>query len=157
MRRSIVSLLLALSLLIASGEARANWQYSRWGMTPDQFAKQSAGSAFVVPPDQSRTRGGSPCLIDGNYLSGSTSFRLSGCFTQNALSLVVLTFPQKASRHDAGELISALTARYGTPTATRPNYMWTDLKGGNQIELYNVELTQLLEVLYFPLKVGGGL
>ena len=44
------SLLTAIVLLVLlASEARANWEYTKWGMTPNQVVRASRGSVEVVP------------------------------------------------------------------------------------------------------------
>jgi hypothetical protein len=131
--------------------ARADWQYTKWGMTPDQVVSASNGSASIVPPN-----GG--CPVQGTYKSGSQVFSMSACFDNNGLNQIELDM-ENATPSDAQQILAALTAKYGNPTpGDNPTaYQWTDLGSDNQIILWDFSLSGRVLIFYKPTLTGNGL
>ena len=147
----------AAAVLATASHACADWQYTKWGMTAEQFAQASNGAATLVPYDPWQARDGKECIIKGTYQSEEQEFQLTGCFGRKSLNLVVLTVSGKVSRRDVAELVSSLSAKYGTPSAIQQNYKWTDLKNGNRIELHDFAAIEQVEIFYMPIRTGNGL
>lgn len=65
-------------LLLAAAPARAHWEYTRWGMTPEQVAQASRGAVRVIPPSARKP------LPDTDLTAAA-----EGSFTDGALRLLV--------------------------------------------------------------------
>jgi len=149
---SLVFLTIAITLTLCSS-AQADWQYTTWGMSPEQMVEASKGSAIIVPADPQQSRYGFDCVVKGSYQSGYTAFSLTGCFDNQHLKVIVLTFPGQPSSADLDDIVSALSAKYGSPV----DGVWTDQNGGNQIHVNCMLSIGVLEILYMPLTTGSGL
>ncbi|MGE4047070.1 MAG: hypothetical protein AB7F35_19565 [Acetobacteraceae bacterium] len=76
MQRFLLVALLAAGL---AGTARADWQYTRWGMTPEQVVRASGGKVSVLPKADRRR------VEDANLETSAT-----GTFQDGTLSLRVM-------------------------------------------------------------------
>src|ERR1700744_2220675 len=47
-----IALAFAAAVLLFTSAARADWQFTRWGMTPDQVVKASRGAAHNASSDE---------------------------------------------------------------------------------------------------------
>ncbi|GAC1339747.1 MAG: hypothetical protein NVS2B16_26930 [Chloroflexota bacterium] len=150
------------AIALSATGARADWQYTKWGMSPEQFARASHGAASVVPFNQKSVRDGKSCLIQGGYQTDAQNYKLTGCFVGQDLALIVLNLPHPASPSDMINTVSALTAKYGQPTNIHTDhvgslYTWIDQQSHNQIQASWIGSINMLDVYYTPIKVGSGL
>lgn len=160
-----ISSFLVFAVLFTFGSisiAKANWQYTRWGMTPDQVVHASKGTASEVPFDPQTSINGLKCVVQGTYQSGSQLFSLSACFDDQGLQMIALSISTGVTLGEIQEFSSALSAKYGTGTpggssGILPTTIWTDQKDGNQIELEDLTSIGQLMILYTPLAAGNGL
>lgn len=118
MRLSVKALQLSVGLFcfVASAlPAAADWQYTRWNMTPDQVMSASKGQlkrCALGCPGQSSPK--YDALLEGEYQSGEFRFKVYALFEKgtNKLSLMHLNLLQP---DQAYSLIGALTTKYGKP------------------------------------------
>jgi hypothetical protein len=75
---------IALPLLLVT-PAHANWQYTKWGMTPEQVIDASGNTVSKIPADQQRgkSRPGFVGLLSGVYSTGDFSFRVDFQFVKD--------------------------------------------------------------------------
>jgi len=143
---------LALAALvgIVSSPAHAHWQYTTWGMTPEQVIAASGGS--LVPGDcatsaqDNSTKGAVGEFVAGDYRSSASFwFKPSGLST---VSLALRSAPQCMS------LQRDLLAKYGEPVeqsgASVQRRMWADRDNDNRVTFINTGLSYC-ELQYAPL------
>lgn len=105
----------SLVVVFATGSASADWQYTKWGMSPAQV--QAASKGQLQPCDQRcdghKTATVIPRLV-GPYKSGEFSFTAFAIFDpSNKLTKVMLD-----TKGDVGWAIAlALKAKYGEPAS----------------------------------------
>src|SRR5215472_17354015 len=109
---------LAVAIIVAGPlDAHADWQYTRWGMTPEQVMAASAGQLKAC--DEACKGQDTNIQIArflGPYQSGLFKFTAYMLFDRrsNTLAQVTLGLNQP---NDAGALIGALRLEYGEPVA----------------------------------------
>jgi len=117
MQRAVATLAIVLVLVGQAAPARADWQYTRWGMTQQELL--AAGTGQVVPagpaeaktaPEQFEAIGKAP------YRAGDFAFEALFLARDGRLALVRLRLLDP-SRCDALE--DSLKARYGPPRERR--------------------------------------
>src|SRR5471030_2630105 len=107
------------ALTIFGSNARADWQYTRWGMSPEAMEKASAGKTGRVASDPSQSRSGLSRMVKGAYQSGNQEFSLSGYFYANRRLRMIALSITLPSPSQAGDVRGALVAKYGPPTIVR--------------------------------------
>lgn len=149
--------LITISLALAANGARADWDYTRWGMSPAE-AKQAAQRDSVREIDPSKWRAlstfvGTTCKlsISAREIAGII-FEVRLCFDEtNRLNAVHLY----TDGDRFFEVDRALRAAYGTPInqdgGALPVRQWRDAEKGNTIRLLRVTSTI---VEYRPLPKG---
>lgn len=109
---SLVAVFVTLSV-----PARADWKFTKWGMTPEQVVEASAGAARMSTPDEvsenSPADGSAKALATMPYDAGDIHFNVAFDFGRdNKLRVIVLT----VTSGDIGyKLQNALVAKYGAP------------------------------------------
>jgi len=105
---------LVLAVLLVTRSARADWQYTRWGMTPEQVVAASDGKAELLP-EKRRPR--VPPLVTvamGEFLDGPLQLRTVFSFSIERGGLECVSYG--VSNHDDDEAFrAALVGRYGPP------------------------------------------
>lgn len=98
------------------GVAAADWEYTRWGMTPQQVVDASAGSAAPIATEESEGKKlvpeGTPPALKSAWRTGD--FRFTAYFyfdDSDALTRVILDLEDGDDRGVMG----ALVERYGEP------------------------------------------
>jgi hypothetical protein len=147
--RSAVVLLVTLSPIAAC----ADWQYTKWGMTPEQTAQASKGQ--LRPCDASckgYTSAGATAKLMGSYKTGDFSFVAYTIFdASNRLNKVLLDM--KPSNGYA--LAAALRNKYGEPASrTRSSVMeintWRDQKDQITLLIIGDGTSGLVNLTYQP-------
>lgn len=115
--RRTISIALVVAMNVAPLEAHADWQYTRWGMTPEQVMAASTGQLKACD----KTCKGRDTSIQiarflGPYQPGPFKFTAHMIFDtrNNALAQVLLDLNRP---NDTDALIDALMLKYGTPIA----------------------------------------
>jgi hypothetical protein len=126
--RVLASGWLALAMMTAV-PAAADWQYTKWGMTPEQVIKaahsRSKQVARLVDQQQKAAedagRVAQKALLSGDWSSGRFQFEVRFFFdSHRKLASVELTL---ANSENEGDLINELTKRYGAPVASDSSVM----------------------------------
>jgi hypothetical protein len=101
------------AVLIASvSPASAAWQYTTWGMTPDQVIRAAHAGMNEVDPSTRSSVDGDKILLETPYAAGTFNFTAGFAFdSTNHLDRVRLVLQSG----DAAELHVALAKRYGEP------------------------------------------
>lgn len=152
MRLTVACILGALAL---ASPLAANWQYSKWGMSPAQVAGASHGKA-TEPTDEEKAAGsedGNVPLLKAPWHSGSFEFTAYFYFTRGKakrLTHVSLTL----EKGDGHELLGALRQKYGKALSsdegqTMTLEVWH--RNGDQIT-YKAVVDKLFSVIYQSLR-----
>jgi hypothetical protein len=118
-----------------SSAAEANWQFTSWGMTPDQVAIASHGAS--------------------SYAFGNYTFKVDYSYDNGKLSTVSLTL---SNPYGCGSLISDVSVKYGQPVGIdRPipsitKIKWADQQGGNTVQVSKLDDACFL--IYRPVQNG---
>ncbi|HVT59301.1 MAG TPA: hypothetical protein VHR45_12975 [Thermoanaerobaculia bacterium] len=111
---------LALGMVTAT-PAVADWQYTKWGMTPEQVIKAAHSKSRQITRLVERQQGaaedagrvGQKALLSGEWSSGRFEFEVHFFFNpRRKLASVELTL---ANSEDEHVLANELTKRYGVP------------------------------------------
>jgi hypothetical protein len=157
------------ALLCAGSTARADWQYTKWGMTESQLSAVTKGSVIrTVPPHQT---GGNTLDVKADVVMtsgvnlGSMYYTVHYYFRSDRLAMVALTPKTEQEGVETGRL---LETKYGPPEREQrmgknegwPGCIirrrWRSEKDGNLITFLDRCGTQS-EVRYEPLNVNTGL
>jgi hypothetical protein len=102
------------ALLVWAVPARADWQYTKWGMTPEQVIEASGGSVSKIPEAQrkGRSRPNFIGLLSGAYSAGDFQFKVDFQFSRNLLEMIGMNL----IAYDRCErLKNTLLSKYGAP------------------------------------------
>ena len=94
----------------------ADWQYTKWGMTPEQVINSSKRS--VVPTNnkekssQSASDGSNKALLTTQYESGKFKFTVYFLFDKNSSELTYVHLLLNDKKFNS-ELLGATTSKYG--------------------------------------------
>jgi hypothetical protein len=123
---------LGLAMLALSAPAAADWEKTKWGMTPQQVK-----TAMGATPGPGIAGDNMPGYVVGNvgtWAKGTFSFRAVYYYRSNALALVLL----ELKSGDCAALRSSLVATHGTPAIAQRNAVfestiWRDKVRNEQI------------------------
>jgi len=104
-----------LALLALPRPAAADWEYTKWGMTPEQVVKASTGAVLET---RARPAGGDSGLeirAEGEFVSGSLRFDVSFGFDNGGRLAFVTYSIDRASQNAL--LLDWLIRRHGEPQA----------------------------------------
>lgn len=116
------------SILIASSPAKADWQFTKWGMSPDQVQKASpvklSSGDYCPVNNKNNSSGYYQVKYATDWNVGSMKFIACFLFADNKLRIVNLF--SKNVNQDV--LIRGLSQKYGQPKIdkfyTSTNYKW---------------------------------
>lgn len=114
---SMTRIALVSMMLLMTPAAHADWQFTHWGMTPDQVVSASRGAAKLVP--QKDRPQGLPMLTaaTGEYQDGPLTLRVTFQFNVASNGLACVSYG--VNSHDNDEAFkAALIKRYGPPQQT---------------------------------------
>jgi hypothetical protein len=112
MKRTLV--LVVVGMLLIAPASRADWQYTHWGMTPEQVVAASKGSVKLLPEKNRPRLGPFVTAAEGEYKDGSLELRTVFRFNTATNGLVCVDFGV-GNHIDDDALKAALTKRYGPP------------------------------------------
>jgi hypothetical protein len=120
---------------LATG-ARADWEYTRWGMTPDQVVAASGGAVGLGAPPEGKTYERLEGLARGRHQVDGATFDAYFHFDQaGGLAKVAL---ERTGGTACTVLLSQMMTRYGNPErSTRTNFAtietWRDATRKNLV------------------------
>jgi hypothetical protein len=142
------------TFLLAPSVVSADWQFTRWGMGPEQVIDAGRGAGFSLERDKN----GEALNLKG-YSSGQLRFDLvSFRFGPQGLRAIQLMVGIVQAPGIALRLREALISKYGSPSGRNGETdIWRDEAGNNLISLACPTLGCWLE--YKPLRSSdaGGL
>jgi hypothetical protein len=159
-------IIVAIRLLWAM-PAYADWQYTKWGMTPEQVVDASGGSGSKIPLSQQggKSRLGFTALLVGRYTLGDFSFDLDFQFAKTGLEMVAMELtPYSYDR--CKRLENTMLSKYGSPFEgergdslgpLNTRMVWHDRQGGNSVLFSNVREVKVCHVTYERLESARGL
>lgn len=147
--------LLPLSALLLASPAYADWQYTRWGMTPEQVTAASSGKVTVGPGDPQEEYPSAKIGASGDYSNGEFSFKAKFYFANGKLVDVRLKLVSADLVGDGYKIKNALDGRYGKPFSESGGLMpiitYQDAENNNRIDLVMIgNRSTMLE--YRPLR-----
>ncbi|MGO4686197.1 hypothetical protein [Hyphomicrobium sp. 2TAF46] len=152
---------LAAAIAVCSQPVAAHWQYTRWGMTPDQVISASKNTAHIASDPAMHGTAEARNLLDGKYRSQGFDFDINFLFdTSNKLSHVSL---QLVTPADCPVLQGKLSNIYGSPkTSVTPIInlaKWWDKPHGNVLVLMQIgdDSCKLQYMKYEEAGAEGGL
>jgi hypothetical protein len=102
------------ALLIAPPAAHADWQYTKWGMTPDQVVAASGGKAKLLPAKQRPRIPPLETAASGEFQDGALELRTTFSFNTDGGGLACVFYG--LTSHDGDEAFkTGLISRYGQP------------------------------------------
>jgi hypothetical protein len=127
-RLSLAIAMIVIPVCLWPVTAFANWQYTKWGMSPEQVVSASHGIATVTSDQERRSNDpvGSTdtTLLSAPYQSGSYKFTAYFYFSKESrLSFVELHLVSG----DSNSLIGSLRNKYGNPTSEDNSSVLTSL------------------------------
>lgn len=143
--------LIAGAMMLAASPVAANWQFSRWGMTPTEVIQSSGGTAHAGDGAASAQQDGSTSDVAGTYEAGGRTFTSMFYFQAGRLVSVVLETRNApdcvATEHD-------LEAVYGAPAertkGVADTWLWLDRQKDNRVKMIIVS-GLYCELQYSPL------
>ena len=140
-------------LFLYSANVYADWQYTKWGMSPDEVIIASEGKATANDLVKNESIADYAELVKSNYTTGRLKFRVVFLFDKitNKLDVVRLELIEPLL---VGRLFDALSSKYGEPVdhIEIPSIKyteWIDKFGNNNITLF--QLFGGVSVLYEPI------
>jgi hypothetical protein len=126
------------ALVLVPGVAQAEWQYTRWGMTPHEVLRASNGAARLVTEIRPRPGVEYPGL-KGSHSTTSTEFETRFFFSGNQLDRITLR-PLAASEETVELMERRLRQKYGSPLELvaeerARTLVWIDEERRNRIAL----------------------
>ncbi|GLV24977.1 hypothetical protein [Sphingobium sp. TomTYG45] len=144
----------ALACAAIASPAGAHWQYSKWGMTPDQVVAASKGTVQRVDPSSDAALPIGVKEAAGTYSANDQSMRVSFWFKGGKLNQVHL------AQDDADACMAVgrdLTGVYGQPTSRSGGMIstsvWLDKARGNRVQFSNWS-TGGCDLIYAPLPTA---
>jgi hypothetical protein len=165
----MIRTIIALAALLAATAAHADWQFTQWGMSPEELVKLGQGNIVASRGGNTPNAGGTTMAVDADRVLAS-SYNVEGVkyqalyyFKADRLFLVAL-IPN--SVEDGFKTSKLLDASYGAPDreermGINENYSgcivrrrWRAPKDGNLVSFFNLCGTRF-EVRYEPIPRGG--
>jgi hypothetical protein len=149
-------------LLLLSTPAMADWQYTKWGMSPDQAIEASGGNLRQTTASErtGEARFNQQPGLTGSYIAGEFKFNAFFYFDNTGLSMVALDLVDGAQSR---ALLDSVRARYGSPDENRSggtllSFRWIRPSEQNTVGLVGNASGAWMVLLYRPLlKTGSGL
>lgn len=152
--RSITSCTVLFTAFLAS-PANADWQYTRWGMTPEQVASASGGTVTIGPGEPSQEYSGARIGASGRYSTGDYQFNSQFHFADLKLVSVRLKLTGVDLRGDGYKLKNSLDGAYGKPFSESSGLMsiitYHDKEKNNRIDLVIIG-NRMTTLEYRPLR-----
>jgi hypothetical protein len=154
-RKAPLLFVIGFASLFAFGEAKADWVYTKWGMTPTEVANASQGQAARSAGDTNSYVTDFQIGNVGTFRSGPHNFKTTFYFQSDQLTFVHLKLMVGSS---CLQLESDLDGLYGRPISASPSSnmyskTWHDRSKNNRISLLVIGETCSID--YRPLRTDG--
>lgn len=157
-------LMLVAVLLCLANVSRADWQYTKWGMTVDEVLTASRGQTYKVDGFKSELY---EEKLNSEYSSGAFNFLAKFFFDPKEHGLVSVELTLKEPKKHSFDLADALISKYGQP-------FWDSSPNKNDLMLHHrkwkgegnlIRLIQgfqglpntMVTLIYEPIPGTGGL
>jgi hypothetical protein len=131
-----------IAISIAPITARADWQFTRWGMTPSEVVAASNGTAKPTPPSRAVKDGDE--AVKGTYRTGDFTFTVGYVFEKDRLVAIRLKPVPLKVIYKVGAQLDAV---YGKPVQSSSSWdrykvclsnskRWRDVDSGNEISYF---------------------
>lgn len=173
----MIRIIAVVATLLAASAAQADWQYTKWGMSPNEL--EEMGNVTRTSPDKlfrqdPRTGGGSrgtaldvnaEILLESGYSVEGITYHVVYYFNSNRLFLVTLVPRSVDDGIKTGRLLESI---YGAPegaelsgrdagtTGCILRRRWRSPQEGNLITFFN-KCGSRFELRYEPIPAKGGL
>jgi len=131
----------------------ADWQYTRWGMKPEEVIQASGKIAIVEPNTTAHSTETATALLTAPYTTGRFNFDVKFLFNKKT-SLLARVYLSLLDPNLCAELHGALYSRYGKPESQNSAIMessnWRDVQNNNGIALIKIG-NRSCSVQYWPL------
>ena len=107
------------AMLLIAPAARADWQYTHWGMTPEQLVAASKGKVKLVPEKDRPRLGPLVTAAEGEYQAGALNLHTVFMFDSASNGLACVAFGVYNDIYDDA-LKAALIKQFGPPQKTNP-------------------------------------
>ena len=146
------------SLALISSTASANWQYTQWGMSPEQVVAASQGAAHLEQDNGAALPHVKALLLaKGQIQIDNFDFIVGFYFDGNRrlLKSVFLRL-EKCSENDAGRLKELLNAKYGAPRQILSPYQkWVSPFAPDMITFISPTVrSRFCSIEYEPIPAG---
>jgi hypothetical protein len=105
--------------VFATSSAYADWQYTRWGMTPEEVIEASQGEAGPSSNPRCMNEGKEPTLA-APFQTGEFVFEAIFCFKNNLLDWIVLVL---ADESKSSRLFSSMEGVYGKSSGSNHPFL----------------------------------
>ncbi|PXA98168.1 hypothetical protein DMC47_10000 [Nostoc sp. 3335mG] len=123
-------------LLLWATPALADWQYTKWGMTPDEVVAASGGTVHRVARQSGAQD--TEVEVEGSYVAAGVEFEVKFLFVGDGSGLAVVELTSKAPMK-CYDLKRPLDERYGPALGARISngamYDWQDAADGTSVSL----------------------
>jgi len=148
----LIAGLVAVAVSFYASPAFADWQYTKWGMTPNQVAVTSAGAVAVGPGDSGDRHPGATLDATGSYVSGEYRFKANFYFENGKLAEVRLQLLTDDPGNDNVKLRNSLQGQYGAPYENSGFIMtFHDQTKNNRVDLMTIPGSGA-RIVYRPLR-----
>lgn len=141
--------------LAASSPALADWQYTKWGMSPDEVTSASKGKAYRITETPGSSYEGMTAANTGSYQIGQINLPVKFFYIDDKLSMVMLSGENDGLCY---ALRTVLDEQYGEPRSRSDRivyevFHWIDSDRGNRVQLTAFKNSSC-SIYYFPLNSG---
>ncbi len=106
----------ALATIVAALPARADWEYTKWGMTPEQVVAASGGSARLVAQDKQKSVPPWVSSVEGTFQEGPLALQTVFSFDTERGGLACVFYGVEEAEQSAA-FMDSLLKRYGKPAS----------------------------------------
>lgn len=159
--KSILAVAMTMVAIGLPSQSNADWQYTKWGMSPAQVVLASNGTASQGKGSNGERITGYETAAVGTYVSGQYHFRSTFHFKQNRLALINLNLVG-ANLGRCADLRNDLEGVYGKPYENSDDELgtaitWHDEKNNNLIAMFIIKVRpELCAINYSALVTPGG-
>jgi hypothetical protein len=115
--RCRIILLASVAMMLCGTAAKADWAYTKWGMTPEQVAKASGGKVNLLRgTDQKTVAPDMRHEAEGTYSDGPVSLQVRFTFDPTNGNGLNCVFYAVTSENQAPALKDLMIKRYGQPS-----------------------------------------
>jgi hypothetical protein len=107
-------IVLSFAALLIASSARADWQYTRWGMTPEQVVAASGGKAELLPEKERPRIPPLTTAAKGYFEDGALRLRTTFSFNTEGGGLMCVWYGV-GNHADDDAFKAMLIKRYGPP------------------------------------------